>query len=175
VLGQPRSADVLALTDVRVVEVDRFDFLYLLRGTDIAARLVRLARMRTERSWEVLERNSVIRGLTSAQKTQLQSFLEARPVRGGQVLWRAGDPAESAFVVDEGQVALEYIGSELAPFCSGALLGEFDALRQGAELRTTARALTDGRLLHIGRDGMQRFLRENPGVMVSFLGTVFVE
>jgi CRP-like cAMP-binding protein/phosphoribosyl 1,2-cyclic phosphodiesterase len=171
ILAQPRNASVFAKTNLDLVEIDRYDFLYLLRGTDIPERLVRLARMRAERSWEVFEKNSVLRQLTSAQKTQLQSFLEPRAIAKGEVLWRAGEPALHAFIVDEGRVAVE----SLEPFHAGAFLGEVDALRDGRSSPSTARAAEDGRVFRIARVDLLRFFNENPGVLLSFLGTRFVE
>lgn len=78
---------MVALTDMVLVEVSRYDFLYLLRGTDIPTRLVRLAQMRRERSWDLFAKNSVLAPLSSGQKTQLQSFLEVQPTREGDLLW----------------------------------------------------------------------------------------
>jgi CRP-like cAMP-binding protein/phosphoribosyl 1,2-cyclic phosphodiesterase len=176
VLSKPRNADVIAESDAVLVQLDRYDFHYLLRGTGIPNRLVRLARMRDERSWEVFEKNSVLRALTSAQKTALQSFLTTSPVRAGEVLWRAGDPAECAYVVDEGAIALDAGGAHaLAPFHSGAFVGEFDAIRQGNYLTTTARVSESGRLFEIARGDLAQFFEDNPGVLVSFLGAKFVE
>ncbi|MEZ0230899.1 MAG: cAMP/cGMP-dependent 3',5'-cyclic-AMP/GMP phosphodiesterase [Planctomycetota bacterium] len=171
ILGQPRSASVFAKTALDVVEIGSYDFLYLLRGTDIPQRLVRLAKMRAERSWEVFERNSALRTLTSAQKTQLQSFLEARIVSDGDVLWRAGEPAVYAYIVDEGRVAID----NLEPFHTGAFLGEVDSLREGRACASTARAVEPGRAFRISRTDLVRFFNENPGILLSFLGTRFVE
>jgi len=172
---EPRNADVVSLAETTLLAFDRYDFLYLVRHTDIAARLVRLARMRAERSWEVFDKNSILRRLTSAQKTQLQTYLVSRPVHRGEVLWRAGSPAEEAFLLDEGTVTLEGPYEPLAPFSSGAFVGEFDAIQQGQRHATTARAREDGRVFRIGRADLCRFLEENPAALVALIGTRFVE
>jgi CRP-like cAMP-binding protein len=175
VLGQPRVADCIAVTDVTLVEVGRYDFLYLLRDTTLPSRLARLAKMREERSWEVFNRNSVLRSLTPTQKTQLQSYLTSRSIQTDEALWFAGEPAHVAFLIDEGVITIESASGDLAPFQSGAFLGEFEALRNGAQLTTTARVTSPGRVFQISRDDLLRFFQENPGVLVSFLGTKFVE
>jgi CRP-like cAMP-binding protein len=174
-LDQPRNADVVARTDVDLVEIDRYGFLYLLRGTDIPRRLERLARMRAEHSWELFEKNSVLRTLTSAQKTQLQSYLESRPIKEREILWRAGDSAQEAFLIDDGAVSLEAGGVSLEPFRCGAFLGEFDALRLELPLGSTARVAHPGRVFRIGGDDLGRWFQDNPGILLSFLGTRFVE
>jgi CRP-like cAMP-binding protein/glyoxylase-like metal-dependent hydrolase (beta-lactamase superfamily II) len=175
VLGQPRSADVVAQTDAELVVFDRYDFLYLLRGTDIPARLVRLARARSERSWEVLERNVALRPLTSAQKTQFQSFLTSRAVAAGEALWRAGEPPEAAYLVDDAEVALERAPDPPARFRAGAFVGEFDALVRGTPATSSARAFKPGRLFVMARDDLRRLFRDNPGVFVALVGGTFVE
>jgi CRP-like cAMP-binding protein/phosphoribosyl 1,2-cyclic phosphodiesterase len=175
VLGQPRVADCVAVTDVTLVEVERYDFLYLLRETTLPSRLARLAKMREERSWEVIDRNSVLRSLTPTQKTQFQSYLTSRPIQKEEALWFAGERAHEAFLIDEGVITIESASGDLAPFHSGAFLGEFDALRQGGPLTTTARVSAPGRIFQISREDLLRFFQENPGALVSFLGTRFVE
>jgi len=173
---EPRNADVIAVMESTLLEFDKYDFLYLLRHTDIAERLVRLAHMRTERSWEVFGKNTMLRRLTSAQKTQLQTYLVSRPMRADEVLWQAGEPAKEAILIDEGKVSLEGLShSPLEPFSSGAFVGEFDALQRGERLATTARALTDGRVYCIGSADLSHFLEENPAALVALVGTRFVE
>jgi len=174
-LDQLRNADVIARTEVELVELDRHGFLYLLRGTDVARRLTRLAHVRAERSFRALQKNSALRSLSSAQKTQLMSYLEPRQLKSGDLLWRAGDLAEEAVLVDDARLALDGAGGNGEPFGLGAFLGEIEALRQGIAHLTTARAIEDGRVFRVGRTDLLRFFQDNPGVLVSFLGTSFVE
>src|SRR4029078_11698907 len=105
---QPRRADVIAKTDVDLVALDRNDFLAALRGSEMLARLERLRRARDEggRACGLLAQDSVLAHLTSAQKTQLQTYLV--PCRGGdnEVLWRAGDIPRRAYLVADAAVAL---------------------------------------------------------------------
>ena len=176
VLEEPRNADVVAKTNVELLAFDRRDFLYLVRNTDTLERLTHLARLRAERSWEVMEKNAVLRALTSAQKTQLQSLLdEAQPITSGTRLWTAGEPARAAWLIDDGRVALRSGGEEEPSFTSGALLGEVDALRTGTVHGSTAEVLEDGRAFRLERANLDRFFQDNPGLLVSFLGTRFVE
>ncbi len=176
ILRQPRNADVFAQSDCVLVEIDRYDFLYLLRGTDIAERLVRLARMREERSWELFSRNSALEPLTSAQKTQLQSHLEVVEAKAGDRLWTAGAQAEAAYLVDEGKVALEGYGDQAGlQFGPGAFLGEVDALVAGGAATGGARVIEPGRVFRIRRAALLGWFDENPGVHLAFLGARAVE
>lgn len=176
ILRQPRNADVVAHTDIDLVRIDRHDFLYLLRGTTIPQRLVRLAQMRTERSWQLFARNSVLEPLTSAQKTQLQSYLELRTLEPGDVLWSPGQPADAAWLLDEAQAVLQGYGS--APeerFSAGAFLGEVDALIDGDGCEGGAQVTSGGRAFRIGRADFKRWLQEYPGIYLNFMGTKAVE
>jgi CRP-like cAMP-binding protein len=175
VLDQPRVADVIARTDCTLLEIDRYGFLYVLRGTNVPERLVQLARMRALRSWEVLEKNSVLQQWSSAQKTVFQSHMKVRALREGEPLWAANAPAEGAVLLDDATAVIEGPDGPLAPFGAGALLGEFDAIRQNIPVRTSARVLSGGRAFFIERADLARFFKDNPGVLVSFLGARFVE
>lgn len=174
-LDQPRFADAVALSDVDLIAIDRNDFLAVLRGSEMLTRLERLVRVRDEGAWELFARNSVLSGMTSAQKTQLQTYLS--PCRGAedQVLWRGGDVPRCAYLVDDAVVTLRCPEGELKPFTSGAFLGEVDALRAGAPAPSSARVTRAGKLFEIERADLARFFEDNPGVYLSFLGARFVE
>jgi CRP-like cAMP-binding protein len=174
-LDQPRSADVIARTDVDLVALDRNDFLSALRGSEMLTRLERLVRVRDEGAWELLARNSVLAFLTSSQKTQLQTYLVPAQGVANQVLWQAGDTPSRAYLVDDAIVTLRCPEGELKPFTSGAFVGEVDALRTSGPSPSSARVTQPGKLFVIERHDLVRFFEDNPGVYLSFLGTRFVE
>ncbi len=173
-LDEPRNADAYARTNVELLALERADFLYLLRGTDIPERLIHLARMRAERSWAAIEQNSVLSALSSAQKTQLQSCFEIVNAAVGDVLWRKGDRPGAAYLVDDAEVELDGIGTT-EPFQAGAFLGDFAAVRAGEPHGTSARVVQSGRLFRIGAEKLESFFQDNPGVQISFLDVRFVE
>jgi hypothetical protein len=159
------------------VALDRNDFLAALRGSEMLARLERLVRVRDEGdgAWELLAQNSVLTHLTSAQKTQLQTYLV--PCLGGdnEVLWRAGDVPKRAYLVDDAVVTLRCPEGELKPFTCGAFVGEVDALRATGPSPSSARVTQTGKMFAIDQPDLVRFFEDNPGVYLSFLGTRFVE
>ncbi|MBX3260851.1 MAG: cAMP/cGMP-dependent 3',5'-cyclic-AMP/GMP phosphodiesterase [Labilithrix sp.] len=174
-LDQPRSADAVALTDVDLIAIDRNDLLAVLRGSEMLTRLERLARIHDEGAWELLAKNSVLSGLTTAQKTQLQMYLVPCRADEDQVLWRAGDVPEQAYLVDDAIVTIRCPEGELTPFASGAFVGEVDALRTGGPAPSSARVTRSGKLFSIAKTDLARFFEDNPGVYLSFLGVRFVE
>ena len=174
-LDQPRSADAIAKTDVDLVAIDRNDFLSILRGSEMLTRLERLVRVRDEGAWELLAQNSVLSTLTSAQKTQLQTYLVAVAGTNDELLWNAGDVPSRAFLVDDAVVTIRCPEGELKPFATGAFVGEVDALRTSAPSPSSARVTRPGKMFAIDRDDLVRFFEDNPGVYLSFLGSRFVE
>jgi len=174
-LDQPRSADAIAKTDVDLVAIDRNDFLSVLRGSEMLTRLERLVRVRDEGAWELLGKNSVLGALTSAQKTQLQTYLVPKQAEGTEILWLAGDVPKHAYVVDDAVVTMRCPEGELKPFTSGAFVGEVDALRTTGPSPSSARVTQKGKLFSIERADLVRFFEDNPGVYLSFLGARFIE
>ncbi len=174
-LSQPRSADAVAMTDVELVTIDRNDLLSILRGSEMLARLERLVRVRDEGAWEVLAKNSVLQALTTAQKTQLQTYLVPQQGHADQVLWEAGVVPNNAFLVDDAVVTLRCPEGELSSFTTGAFVGEVEALRGGAPSPSSAHVTQAGKVFSIDRDDLERFFEDNPGVYLSFLGARFVE
>jgi hypothetical protein len=175
VLDQPRTADVVARTEVELAVLDKHGFLYLLRGTDIPRRLVRLAKAREERAWEIVDANGALRDLTGAQRTQLLSYLESAEVETGDVLWKQGDPIEQVVLLEDAKVTLESDLGKTEPFRSPCFLGEVDALRAGEVHETTARVVEGGRIHVASGSEFIKFLGDNPGVLLQLVGTLFVE
>ena len=141
------------------------------------ARLERLVRVRDEGdgAWELLAQNSVLGNLTSAQKTQLQTYLVPHNATDNEVLWRVGDVPKRAYLVADATVTLRCPEGELKPFTSGAFVGEVDALRLAVPSPSSARVTVTGALFAIEQPDLVRFFEDNPGVYLSFLGTRFVE
>ena len=92
------------------------------------------------------------------------------------VLWAVGDTPTEAILVDSASLSLEGGLSEVGLFFkTGAFVGEVDALRSGEALSTSARVVGKGRVFTIARADLCTFFADNPGVLISFLGTRFVE
>lgn len=175
ILDQPRTADVIARSDVQLVAIDRNDFLAILRGSEMLTRLERLVRVREEGAWELLAQNSVLASLSSSQKTQLQTYLVHVDVAEGDVLWPEGTVPSRAYLVDDAVVTLTSTGGELKPFTTGAFVGDVDALRSRTPSPSSARVTRAGKLFALERRDLVRFFEDNPGVYLSFLGARFVE
>jgi len=184
VLNQPRTANVVARTPVELLTLDRHAFLYLLRGTDIPMRLVRLARAREARTFELFGLNSALRQLSGPQKTQLQTYVDRVELKAGDALWKVGDAVDAAFVLDEGHIRLETAPQQTGdgdepkrsdPYGQATLFANVEAMRQGHPHDNTARILTDGHAFRIAAPDLLKFLQDNPGVLLQLLGTEVTE
>jgi CRP-like cAMP-binding protein/glyoxylase-like metal-dependent hydrolase (beta-lactamase superfamily II) len=165
----------VAKTDVVLYEVDRCDFLNFLRGTDIVERIVRLAENRNLRTWELFTHNTLLADLTTAQKTQLQAYLEWEVMTAGEALWERGTPPDAAYLIDRGEgVLIDDEGHEHV-VSSGALVGEFDVLRTGHVHRTAAYMTSSAVIYRISKEDWSAYCRQNPGILLAFIGTHIVD
>ena len=168
VLDQPRIADVIARTDVEVLTLDRHAFHYLLRGTNTPERLVRLARAREQRTWELFEQSECLRELSSPQRTQLQTYLEHVELAAGDPLWRAGEPLTAAYLLEQAARVVE--GSSMREVDAGTLLADVDALHGARPHATTVRAESACSAYRIEGGDLRKFLVGNPGVALQLRG-----
>jgi CRP-like cAMP-binding protein/phosphoribosyl 1,2-cyclic phosphodiesterase len=171
--GQPRRADVVAETQVELLVIERDDFFSLLRGSKTMARLQRLARGQAEGTWELITKNPILSKMSSAQKTQLETFFTPVELTLGQRLWNEGEVPNRAFLIDRAIVVLE--GTKEERFQQGAFLGDFDALLTQKPATSSARTTQAGRAFCIEEADLTAFFADNPGALLSFIGARFCE
>jgi CRP-like cAMP-binding protein len=113
----------------------------------------------------VLARQNLL-GLMERDALRLVAFAaESRILRAGDVLFRAGESSDSAFLVISGAVALTTgddgrAADEIAG--AGALIGEM-ALFAAIERPVTAIAREPSQVMKLSRSVMRRVLGESPG------------
>jgi CRP-like cAMP-binding protein len=104
---------------------------------------------------------------------QLLAFsCERRQLKAGQTLFAAGEPADGAYFLLEGEIALSADGEERR-VAAGALIGE-TALIVDVMRGAGARASVDSTLLRISRDTFRRVLGEFPASTVKVHASVSV-
>jgi CRP-like cAMP-binding protein len=170
----PRSADVRAKTDVDLVAVDKYDFLALLAGTDLAAALVRLAQNRDLPSWNLMSENAVLRHLRAQQRTAFQAALEHHVLAAGQVLWSAGDVADAAWLLDDATVDLG-AGGRSWLLGRAAFLCELEALLRGRPQTTRAVVRRGGGAFRVAARHLAELLERSPALLLALGGATFVE
>jgi len=113
----------------------------------------------------------LFRGLSTAQARIVALMGALVPVRGGERLWRTGDPADALYVVIDGKLraSIERGGAvrELAVHGRGDVLGEV-GLAQHAR-SADVDALEDGRLLRLTQQHFDQLARRYPRIAAVVL------
>ena len=95
-------------------------------------------------------------GASSDDWKALLKHLSAEKFVAGQILMKAGDPADSFFILAEGTVEVETPVSQrrraLARIEAGSIFGEIGFLDGGART-ATVRAATDGTMMRVTHSG----------------------
>lgn len=91
-----------------------------------------------------------------------------RALAAGAVLFNEGDEGREMFHLIEGEIELLKAGRSIKRVLPGEYFGEMSLLLK-APRSATAVASQDCRLVVISEDNLDRILRENPAIMMSFL------
>ncbi len=106
ILDIPRTADVFAHTDLECATVDEYEFLYWIRGTDVAGTVRRLHANRLGSSWELMMESPLLKHLSSTQKTHLQSLMRKTDFDPGTVLFPS-EICKGAALIESGTILLQ--------------------------------------------------------------------
>jgi len=174
VTNEPRTATIRAVTDVETICFSKSEFLWIVRNTNAIERLQNLGAMQRSQSWQAISANSVLCRLTSAQKTYLQSILQKREVKTGEVIWQQDSKATEAVLVGSGKFVFAR-AQDLQPFSRGALVGDMAALLNDTPLTNTLICIKSGQLYYVNQPDLLKFFDDNPGVRVFFMNRRFVE
>jgi phosphoribosyl 1,2-cyclic phosphodiesterase len=160
ITGAPRVADVFAKTDLEVLAMDRQDFLYLLRDTDLPGRLVHLAKLRELPTWELLSTAPALHGLTANQKTQLQALMDPVVYKKGSLI--GPDPV----LISSGRVQMVE-DSHAGPIMGrGGFAGDPDRFATRRAAFTQFRCQTRVGGYRMPTRALKAFFRKNPGVFM---------
>lgn len=113
-------------------------------------------------------------------------ILVAEDIAKGQVMWKVGDRATFAFVVKKG--SFEFItpllnseetrtttANDDDELESGTFVGESDAILHETPMKTHVVATRKSQIFKIAANDLLAFLSKNPGLLLIFQGTTFVE
>ena len=108
----------------------------------------------------LLERVPTLRVLGTAALRMLAIGSEQRVVARGSALFRAGEEADSGFIIQRGTFRIEDSGASIVAG-PGALIGEL-ALIAAMRRPSTATALEDSSVIRVARSLFQRVLESDP-------------
>lgn len=114
--------------------------------------------------------------LDDDERGVLAQSMQAREVRAGEVLFRAGDPGDSMFIVKSGQVELfvkDTAGQKIVLHTAGCPdhFGELSLL-DGGSRTASAIVVEDGELLVLDRDDLQQLFRKRPDAALDMLAAM---
>ncbi len=126
------------------------EYMYKLAVSDCSSRF-----SVKDQALRILSQHPLFESVSGTALEELVSLSTTSCLERGEVLFVRKDPADSVYVVIEGQVALEIISDEgrqvrLDTLHSGDVFGEFAVLDEGGRT-ADARALCEVRLLRIGK------------------------
>ncbi|MDH5720783.1 MAG: cAMP/cGMP-dependent 3',5'-cyclic-AMP/GMP phosphodiesterase [Spirochaetia bacterium] len=169
VTEQPRSADVFAETDVTALTIEKNAFLNFIQGTNLEYYLRHLAKTRESNSWDVLTRSEVFGGMTSHQKTQLETVLQQMSIFSETNLIKEGEVSETAYILISGDIEMRENGNAIKKFKHGDFIGDIFSLRKSSPAPFSAVALSDAELYLIKLSDLSAFIQKNPGIYMRLL------
>lgn len=171
--GKPRSADVVAKTEVVVLIISRDNFLAFIHETNIANHLQTIEQTRSLDSCSIIETSPVFGFITATQITQLQSIMTFMKLAMGTLMTEIGSPIKYGYIIVSGWVDV-YQGQRL--YCSlgqGGFVGEveflFPKINTGLTHQFTAIAREEVSCYRIEFSRLKRFARMHPGAHFRLL------
>ena len=175
--GGTRSATLRAAGAVDAIGLRAERFAELLArepelGTHLAA--IASARLRATRFSGQLLR--LFPGVTDVVVTELADRVTFVPLAAGEVLFREGDTADSAYVIVSGRVRIlvrdeEGWATPIAEVGAGELVGELALLDDGTRSATVV-AARDSVVARLPRDDFESLVTSHPTAMLSVIRTI---
>lgn len=167
VLNKPRNANVIAETEMKVLTMDKYDFLYFIRGTEVARRMKVVAMNREFDTWQLFDDTPLLKSLTPTQRTHLQGIMSREVMPKGTIFAHQGRARNKFYLVDSGSVALLRDNKETISGGRGSFLFKIYAdLRRGGH-RFSYKAKEDSVIYTMDIFEFYHFLEKNPGVFLS--------
>ncbi|MFP4011627.1 MAG: cAMP/cGMP-dependent 3',5'-cyclic-AMP/GMP phosphodiesterase [Spirochaetaceae bacterium] len=161
--GRPRTADIIAETDVELYAIPKSKFINFIAGTEFERVLRRLIQNRSEETWNILVSSAQLAVLTDYQRMWLESVLvRTRREEPGELI-PEGEIPEGIFLVGNGTVSVLRGGHTAATLSRGDVVGSMRAIERDEPSAYTYRHEEPVDLFFIPRDDALQFLKRNPG------------
>ncbi|MCO4781306.1 MAG: cyclic nucleotide-binding domain-containing protein [Candidatus Cloacimonetes bacterium] len=163
ILNIPRTADVIAKTDVTCLGLGEYEFLYFIRDSDLAKTLTNLYEIRESESWQLLDLNPLFKELLANQKTYLQTIMERVAFKSGDKVIESGAPLKGAYLISKGNLK-----GRSRSYSIGDFVIDGPALFEGTKCRDTIVASDDVAAFFVPANLLLEFLKDNPGFGLRF-------
>lgn len=161
--GTPRTADIIAETDLVLYAIPKSKFINFIAGTEFERVLRRLIQNRSEETWNTLVSSAPLASLTDYQRMWLESVLvKTRRDSGGELITE-GEHADGIYLISGGQVSMLRGDNPVATLGRGDVVGSMRAIQRNEPSSHTYRHEEPLDLLFVPRDDVLEFLKRNPG------------
>lgn len=167
ILNLPRNADVMAETDMKVLVMDKYDFLYFIRGSEIARQMKIIAQNREYDTWSLFDSVPVLKSLSPTQRTQLQGIMSRVRYKKGDIVVGQGTTRDNYFFIDSGIISVERYRKPIIRAGRGSFIAKIYATPRRGVHRFSMIAEEESVLYTLDVMEFYRFLEKNPGVFLT--------
>lgn len=168
--GDPRSANVVAKSDVLALVISKEDFLAFIEGTHVMEYLQKINETRRRDSYPLLESSPVFGFLTPTQIAQMQAIMTYISIPKGEILINQGDPFTHGYIISDGIINITKNGDVVYRLGRGSFIGELDLLLQNRKHHHfKAVTASNTNLYQVERQPLKRFITNHSGVRVRLL------
>jgi CRP-like cAMP-binding protein/phosphoribosyl 1,2-cyclic phosphodiesterase len=171
VTDQNRVADVIAETDVIAYTIERDKFINFFVGTEFEKMLMRLAKIRTGETWNLLSNSPFFRFCTSTQKTWLESIFIPIEFKGKGILLKQGDQIDFIYIIRDGEITVEKDGNEKTVLRQGDFVGTMQDMQKGIRSEFSYVHANTISAFAMKKQDILKFSRHNPGIMMKQIYT----
>lgn len=164
---QTRAADVFAETDVVLFTIERDKFLNFIAGTEFEKTLLRLIKIRTSETWNLLSNNTFFQQCTASQKTWLESIFVPEEREGSGVIQKEGELINAIYIIRNGTVTVSRQEKEIAVLGRGNAIGSMQKVHREAPSPYTFYHNSSVSLYAMNHDDVIRFVEHNPGLLMK--------
>ncbi len=169
ILDTPRTADVVAMTNVEAYSISSDSFKRLIGNTVVEQNIRKLAKVRNEQTWTVIKSNPFFKNLTSFQVTGLESKLKPVEFENDEILFEEGKKSDHIFLLIEGCVKSSRQEKSVSLCNKGDIIGDVFSIKDGKTMKFSFRTETHVKLYRIEGQDILSFLRDNPGVLMNMM------
>ncbi len=169
ILDIPRTADVQAISELKVLMMAKEDFLQFIRGTAIFDQMARLFVNRGLKSWPLMDKHPVLSDMNASQRTELQSFMDLVQFEPGETLLRQGTEHCVGYLVAQGKVEEIVNGRVVRVHNKGDLAASVSNVLESRAAPHSLRAGTRVKAYMLAHEPFKRFLGAYPGLYLRLL------
>ena len=167
VTDQNRVADVVAETDVIAYTIARDKFQNFIIGTEFEKMLLRLAKIRSSETWNLLSESDFFKYCTATQKTWIESiFIPIEYQKEGTIL-KKGDHFDFIYIIRSGEVSVRDSNNEITVLKRGDYIGTMLDMIQDNPAWYDYFPTGPVSIFAMKKQDIVKFAKHNPGIVMK--------